>query len=312
MIRLDGQGWLEAQGVRLNSWAVGDHRATCPWCSPGRKKKRDECLAITVKGDGGIIYFCHHCEARGLAGVDDDKLSDRQWKRRPPPPKREKPVYRDPPPRRVTRPGDAMLAYFRRRGISKETLHHYRVGECVRWMPPPISAEVTAIAFPYYDRGKLVNRKYRALTEKSFIQDKQTRRTLFDIDRIRDADEIIVVEGELDVLACAEAGFAAVTTLPDGAGKSERTNSRRVGVMKESGLVESDCRIVLAGDHDRPGMAMRATLAELFGPARCRAVEWPTGGGVICKDAGDCLMAHGVAAVRECVELAQSCTDGRV
>ena len=144
------------------------------------------------------------------------------------------------------------------------------------------------------------------------MQDKQTRRTVFNIDRTTWSEEVVIVEGEMDVLAIAEAGILDAVTLPDGAGKSVTTNDRRIEVLKETGLVESDCRILLAGDHDRAGMSMRAALADLFGPERCRAVEWPTSGDRICKDAGDCLKVHGVAGVRECLQLARSCTDGRV
>jgi len=40
----------------------GTYRRPCPYC---RKGKGDDALAITVDRDGGVVWLCHRCEAKG-------------------------------------------------------------------------------------------------------------------------------------------------------------------------------------------------------------------------------------------------------
>ena len=305
MSRQDPRDWLEAEGVRLRDWSVGNHRSTCPRCSASRRKnKRQECLSVTIRADS-ILYCCQHCAWSGLAGGRQSADGDR---RPPPPPKKVE--YRDPPAVDVDPLGREALAFFEKRGISAETCRIHDVGQVFRWMPPPVDAKTTALVFPYTRAGKLVNRKYRALGQKAFIQDPKTRRTLFNADGALGAEVVAIVEGEMDVLALTQAGVWPAVSLPDGASKAG--NAARLEILKDSGLVASSAKIIVAGDHDRPGMAMRADIVDLFGRERCWAVEWPANSDVICKDAGDCLVECGADAVKECVQLAKSCIDGRV
>ncbi|GEC02307.1 hypothetical protein BDI01nite_33710 [Brevundimonas diminuta] len=37
-----------------------DYRTPCPQCSPNRKKKKDQCLHVTIKNDA-VLVNCHHC-----------------------------------------------------------------------------------------------------------------------------------------------------------------------------------------------------------------------------------------------------------
>lgn len=52
-------------GINIPAHAVGEHRTTCPQCSPHRKKSRDKCLSVNV--DKGT-WFCFHCEWHGGLG----------------------------------------------------------------------------------------------------------------------------------------------------------------------------------------------------------------------------------------------------
>ena len=57
-------------GIYLRNYDIGEQRIICPTCSPTRKKRNDNCLAITITDDA-ILWFCHHCEWQGGAKDGD-------------------------------------------------------------------------------------------------------------------------------------------------------------------------------------------------------------------------------------------------
>jgi hypothetical protein len=70
--------------------------------------------------------------------------------------------------------------------------------------------------------------------------------------------------------------------------------------------------VYLAGDMDAEGEQLRQKLAEYFGEARCRIVEWHLAGDgtaaeVMAKDANEMLMTHGADAVLQCMNHARPC-----
>ena len=87
--------------------------------------------------------------------------------------------------------------------------------------------EEACYAFPYYKDSQLVNIKYRT-KDKKFRQENGAERTLFNIDAVKGhwestgRKEVIIVEGEMDVLSMFEAGFSYACTLPDGAPKTAK------------------------------------------------------------------------------------------
>ena len=300
----DPRSVLEDEGVRLHNWSVGDQKTRCPKCSPYRKNKADTSLSVTIFADGRIAYRCHNdgCEWSGWASPDDGNRSGGgNYKRKPPPPP---PPPLDPPNIRLKPLGRDALGFFRRRGIPAETLTAFGIGQFRKWMPQ-VRAEMETIVFPYILNGKLVNRKYRAISDKHFSQDKRARKCLYNGDAARDAAEVVIVEGEMDVLALHAAGFPSAVSLPDGA--SSKGNAKRLEVLKNSGLLAGDRRFLIAGDADETGKAMRDALIKFIGRGKCAEVSWPTAFGVVCKDAGDALQTHGPETVAACVRAARPC-----
>ncbi|PON61870.1 Twinkle-like protein [Parasponia andersonii] len=104
--------------------------------------------------------------------------------------------------------GEELIAYFRERMISEETLHRNSVMQ--------LSGNKLIIAFTYRRNGLLVGCKYRTI-EKRFWQEKDTAKVLYGLDDIIDAAEIIIAEGELDKLSVEEAGFRNCVSVPGGA-----------------------------------------------------------------------------------------------
>ena len=309
----DPRRMMEDEGVRLRDWSPGDDRkTTCPKCSHLRKRKnrRDPCLSVRIFADGRIKARCHNdgCEWRKVVSPDGEGRGSGGRDYRPSKPEPEEPPR--PPERIASVPlGPEALELFEARGIGRETIDAFNVRQFSRWMPKP-GKVVDTIVFPYYVLGRLVNRKYRHddADGKSFMQEPKARKSLYNVDRARHAEEVIVVEGEMDVMALHEAGLPNAVSLPDGA--SRKGNRGRLEVLKDSGLLAGDRRFVIAGDRDEAGLGLRRDLAKFVGAERCSAVFWPVNFDVVCKDAGDALRVHGPGVVRECVERAEDCAGG--
>ena len=103
-----------------------------------------------------------------------------------------------------------------------------------------------------------------------------------------------------------ELGYDNVISVSNGADTELRTFNR-FRYSHFDGLKT----IYLAGDMDEAGEQLRTRLAEYFGEARCRIVEWrieqEDGESFAEKDANDMLMAHGADAVMQCINHAQPC-----
>ena len=282
------QNKLSELGIRLKNHHTGEHRALCPKCSHMRKNKTDPCLAVKIDPDGEIVFTCHHCGWAGNTTQKKQSIVRTKMVSRPPP---------EPDPQKP----ESMYNWFSNRKISKETVDK-------------IGCYVTerngerCIVFPYFLNGELVNRKYRT-ADKKFSQDPGAERTIFNIDSI-EGDTVVFVEGEMDVLACIEAGITNVITLPDGAPPKPKEeidpDDKRFAALHtcESNL-EGINKFILATDSDAPGKALAEELARRLGRENCWIVEWPSINDVPRKDANEVLIEDGPNVLKECIENAQ-------
>lgn len=166
-----------------------------------------------------------------------------------------------------------------------------------------LEERVPCIAFPYRKRGEVVNVKYRGLTTKAFQQVGGAEKILYRQDAIS-KDRTVIVEGEIDVLSCIEAGVAAVVSVPDGAPAPTAKNyaAKFTYLDQDPEPFLGVNEIILAVDNDDPGKVLQAELARRLGFERCKFVTWPAG----CKDANDTLLAYGCEVLTRCIEQAQS------
>ncbi len=109
----------------------------------------------------------------------------------------------------------AAAAFFRSRGISDATLARSGVGVTRVWSPAA-KGVTDVIVFPYRRAGTLVNCKYRALESKTFWQSRGGDKVLYGLDDVAEAEQVIIVEGEMDKLAMEQAGFRNCVSVPDG------------------------------------------------------------------------------------------------
>jgi 5S rRNA maturation endonuclease (ribonuclease M5) len=70
---------LAKHGIKLESTAPGQHRATCPRCSHARKKSGDKCLGVKID-DKGVMWHCMHCQWSGPEkGSGKQQARGEQW-----------------------------------------------------------------------------------------------------------------------------------------------------------------------------------------------------------------------------------------
>lgn len=290
-------GLLADAGIRLKSYSPGrSSKLTCPRCGGGRT--REPSLSVTVHDDGkGAVWKCHRSKCGWQASGRTDDTA---------PIARERPIRRpDVHAGDVQIRPDWLYEWFAKRRIGAKTVNELGIYGLASRRFPKVG-DAPAIVFPYRWRDELTNRKYRAFADvKDMLQEPDALHTLFNIDRLgAEPNEIIWVEGEPDVAALYECGYRHAVTLKDGAPAeaSFRDDDRRFEALRtHAELLSKAKRIILAGDMDAPGIALREELARRLGRHRCRIVDWPHG----CKDACDTLLEHGPDAVAAAIEASE-------
>lgn len=288
----DVRSALSEHGIRIRDDKTGSHKTTCPNCSSSRRKKADPCLSVTVEADGRAVWNCHHCGWSGATGGEGYR------------PAVERRTYRK--PERVMQPQrpDTLVAWFQKRVISAATVAKFGIYKTRQWFPQT-EREEDCIAFPYEWAGQLRNVKYRT-AEKHFRQEKDPEPVFFNADSIAEGEDLIICEGEVDVMSFAEAGYEHVVSLPNGAPSKEETSDKRYepfGTHWEA--ISRVKRVLIASDMDEPGELLAEEIAKRVGRDRSFRVRMPTLGDVQCKDANECLNSHGRDVLRECVAAAE-------
>lgn len=277
---------LNEQGIHLRNYAAGSQKVQCPQCSHTRKNRRDPCLSVTIEADGAV-WNCHHCGFSGGYHGDREhrpQVQPRQYVK----PKREANPQRP----------DTLVAWFEKRGISKATMERFNVYRTKQFFPQT-GDERDCIAFPYEWNEELRNVKYRT-ADKHFRQEKSPEPVLYNADSIGEGQDLIWVEGEMDVLSISEAGFQHVVSLPNGAPAKPEESDRRyepLGLHWEA--LKGVKRHFIATDLDEPGERLANELARRLGKDRCYRVRFSAG-----KDSNECLMQNGVQGLRADVEAA--------
>lgn len=114
---------------------------------------------------------------------------------------------------------DAVQNWFKEsRKIIPESLEYYGVTQSNEWMPQA-NGEQRVINFNYFDyTGQLANIKYRS-ANKNFKMFSGGKPILYGLNRVKDLDHMIIVEGEMDCLAIHTAGILGAVSVPSGANK---------------------------------------------------------------------------------------------
>jgi len=186
------------ESVKLKRNGV-NHVGLCPFHSEktpsftvSKSKQKYKCFGCGKSGD--VIDFImetthiNYIEAiKFLANKYNIQLYEQQQNQ-----------YTKPKPR-VSTLSPETIQYFAKRGISEVTLNKFGVTESVEWMPKA-KKEIRVICFNYFKNGELVNIKFRG-KDKDFMLSSNAELIFYNIDAIKNYDEVVIVEGEIDCLS---------------------------------------------------------------------------------------------------------------
>lgn len=244
----------------------GEVSLLCPQCSAGRKKDRVRCLSVNVEKG---TWFCQHCEWSGGLALGTGIFT----------PNRKR-VFAKPDELSLVDLTIKAQHFFIERKISLTVVRKHG-----------ITATDAAIKFPMRRDGELINIKTR-YPDKKFSVETDCELIFWGLDDCKGAEQVIIVEGEMDKLALETAGLPHVLSVPNGA---------NIGKMDYLASAEQFLAgvgtVILAGDADDPGRELTEELARRIGREKCARVTWPPD----CKDANDVLKLWGEDVLRQCI-----------
>lgn len=260
-------------GIYLPASSSGKIYSQCPKCSSARRKKTAKCLGVDVERG---TWTCFHCGWHG-------NLKFGEFTK--PEPHKEKPVIK-PRLEDLQLLTDKEIQWFRKRGISENTLKAEKIMRTKMWFPQ-VEEWRECIAFPYYKQNEIINIKYRDF-EKNMRQVSNAEKNVYRYGHILERKEIIITEGEVDALSFVEIGLSNVCSVPNGA--------KDLSFLKSVESIFDNAEIIiLATDDDNDGRELRDELARRIGKEKCFTLSYPDN----CKDPNDILVKYGSSILFE-------------
>ncbi len=255
---------------------AGNVKTFCPHCHDQRKDKRDKSLSVNI--DKGI-WHCHYCNWSGTLHVGERSHTTPRT------------TYSKPRPRPISPLSTSLMDWFKKRGISEQTISDLRISEGLEFMPQTGAKENT-MQFRYYLNGELINVKYRTL-DKLFKLESGAELIPYNLDSITGKSTCIITEGEMDCLSFIEAGYKNCISVPNGA-------SNNLSYLDDfiDGWFEDKQIIYIATDTDQKGLLLREELIRRFGSERCIIITY----GDDCKDANEHLVKYGADSLCSCYQ----------
>lgn len=282
--------FANSQGIRAKK--VGEECAFlyCPYCRGGASKDKWTFYVNTKTGQ----YECKRssCRVKGnmitLARDFDFQLSDEFSNFY-----RKKPQYRTlPQPKEEIIPKAPAVEFLRGRGISEETAKAYRV--------TVQTDNENVMCFPIFDpSGKMVNVKYRNL---NYTKDKQNgvkewyeqncMPYLYGV-QVWDGtyETMVLCEGQLDAMACHEAGIRNAFSVPGGA-------KGFTWYPPSYEFVSSFPEMIIFGDFENGAITLLDEMKQRFGGVikHVRPEDY-----LDCKDANEILLKYGREQILKCI-----------
>jgi twinkle protein len=248
-----------------------------PECQ-NRKNKRDKSLSINLKSR---VFKCHHC---GWADRIDGWKPDEN--------------YQKPSKTGWSNFSEKVQLFFAGRGITLETIKKNKI------IQKQFGAQLF-LGFPYFTIGEKdpVNVKWRSVEDKEFRQEKDALRVMYNLPLWANEKEVIICEGEMDVMSFNEAGIWNATTLSDGAinEKDQSLEGKLQSLYHCNQWIKNKQRVYLCLDNDAPGRRLKEVLTTRFDSEKCYIVTLPKD----CKDPNECLVKYGKETLIECYKSAR-------
>lgn len=297
---------LKQMKIHLITYESGVQKKTvCPMCGGGHTRERS--LSVNISNDGYLarwICFRAKCGWRGYTEIPR-KSARASFQEIQGSGAVKKELFEE--SLRLQELSAAQQEYLHTRGITEQTLNRNGVKQLRK-------GAKSLLAFPYREGGEVVSCKYYA-SNLGFEEEKSTRKILYGLDDIKDANDIIIVGRELDKLALEEAGIlncVSVPDVPDGvrlkaSDKKYKTEDKNYEYLWncQDYLAKATC-IILATGSDDHSKTLAEELARRLGRERCWRVNWPTdSNGMPCKDPMEVLQFKGRKALQDMIANAE-------
>jgi len=267
---------VDKQTYEIEVHKNGENKMVCPICSHNRKKKTDKCFSFNLNKNAGR---CNHC---GIVLVEFKDFES----------KHQNVHFKRPKLIEVYEYTENCLKFFKGRLINPRTLLELKVTESNEWMPKSNSI-IPTIQFNYFRNGELINIKSRG-KNKDFKLFKDAELIFYNLDACIDNDIVIIVEGEMDVLALYECGIKNVISVPNGCTEKGNINMEYLDNCVD--FFNEDTKFILALDNDKVGNRLKDELARRLGYENCSYVTF-----LDSKDANDCLIQYGIKKTIDCI-----------
>ena len=272
--------------IEIPSHHSGEWNGKCPVCKDKRKpgNKNDKPLQYNVKKGTGR---CFNCQAIFVEFKEFTRI-DRAEK-----------VYKKPLWRNKTSLNPNIVKYFEERKISQKTLIDAKVTDGLEWMPKP-EKQVLTIQFNYFRDEELVNIKYRSgrtKEDRSFKLFSGGELIFYNLDAIKNSNECLICEGEIDCLSWIESGYKFAVSVPNG---SQGGNSAYEYIDNCYEYFENKSKIYISYDNDTKGIELKNELIRRLGAEKCLIIDLEGQ-----KDANDFLISFGALRLFKTLETAR-------
>lgn len=306
----------------------GQFKTKCPRCHFDRTNKADLSLSVNTSTQE---FNCHHCGWQGNVRDDFQKAKDKKIMN-PLPKIYPKIKYESKSLAPDAEYLPSSTAFFETRGISKKILRYFNInertisrkkrdeqGNIVYVDKKPILEDITTICFPYYkykENGSLevVNIKYRGIDTKRFALEPNAEMIFYNHKSLKYAKTMVIVEGEIDCLACAESlwvddvgtidGDIGVVSVPNGAPSPNSTNFSKhfqyLDNLQEN--IKNIEKVVIFVDNDAPGVKLKEELIRRLSAMIGIEKIYTAKTCECCKDANDVLKNHGAKELKDRLE----------
>lgn len=247
----------------------------CPVCPTLGKKNSG--FDVSLNMDRGIGK-CHKCDTKFMI-------------ERPSASVQASADYTLPTKKNLTKLGAYGLKLFTDRKISQEAVIKHK-----------ITQSGNSVVFPYFRNGEFINAKYRGIAEKSFRQTAGAEHIIYNYDNVSGQGDIVIVEGEFDVLAWETAGIDYATSVDQGAPNPQDSSydKKLACITNCFHVFENAKTIYIAVDNDTNGRVLKDELIRRFGAEKCKLIDFG-----IYKDANEFLMYEDKEALAELISKAQ-------
>jgi twinkle protein len=225
----------------------GKKRYACPECAPNSKRRNPKDLQFYPKTKTAWCFKCNTTFFEYNPHSAKKEYITPEWKNK-------------------TDLTDKSVKWFNSRMISQGTLNLMKVYSDNQYMPQ-FEKDVEVICFPMFMGDKLINIKYRG-PQKTFKLNSGSELIWYNYNALLSNNEIIIVEGEVDLLTWIENGFTNVISVPNGAGGNVEYLDNSIELFDKIG------KVYLATDNDTKGIQLRDELVRRIGVEKCSIISF--------------------------------------